>query len=571
MSIVGALILPLLLGMSGLALEYGSALLTKVETQRVADLAAVAGASAYGRNQSLSDATRAAESVAVLNGVARTRLVVTLEPLPAAPGDKAARATITTQQTLLLARVLNAQQYLDVTVAALAGTMAGKPACIQALDRAGSGVTLSGGTSVSTVDCIVASSARVTAPCGTMITTPTVNYDSASAPAQCSNNLRAPDGGAANLVKGPTPDPLAGTESVALAAARIASAAALSAPIVPVGGDMSFGWDQVATKAQATAVGCSASFSGSTWAFTCPGKTTVNLGSITLGGGLTLGFGYGGAATTVYNVSGRIENGGSAMRFAPGVYNIAKGIIVPGGTRTEFGGGSFRVGPAAGGNAVTVSGGATLILGDPLAAGGTFEIAGNVVTEGGSCLTFGAAPNHGIMGFIRGAGGIVFGAGVYEIDGYLHLGAASGGSVFCNGATVSFRASDATIILSGRGVPASGDCAGQAFCATAGYSDIRLQAPGSGPFAKLALIGPTNPAVRSGASFQSGASGGRISGTFYFPNGLLNLSGGASVSGGTGTCLQLIGASVNLAGGATAATMCIGPGAVAAGGVRLLE
>ncbi|MDO9527034.1 MAG: pilus assembly protein TadG-related protein, partial [Gemmobacter sp.] len=202
-SIVGALVLPVLLGMSGLALEYGNALLTKVETQRVADLAAVTGAMTYAKNQSLAEATLAAENVAILNGVSRDKLVLTLEPLSGSPGDEAVRATITTQQILLLARVLNAQQSVDVTVVALAGTIAGQPACIQALDAAGSGVTLSGGASVNTVDCIVASNAAVTVPCGTSITTPTLNYDSANAPVQC-DNLLSPDGGPATLVKGPT-------------------------------------------------------------------------------------------------------------------------------------------------------------------------------------------------------------------------------------------------------------------------------------------------------------------------------------------------------------------------------
>ncbi|MDO9526827.1 MAG: hypothetical protein Q7J57_15035, partial [Gemmobacter sp.] len=365
----------------------------------------------------------------------------------------------------------------------------------------------------------------------------------------------------------------AGSDAITLAAARLATAAALAAPVVPLGTDIAFGWNQSATKAQATAVGCLAAFSnGDTWTFTCPPMPSVNLGNITLAGGMKLSFGFGSAATTVYNISGRVENGGSLMRFAPGIYNIAKGIIVPGGARTEFGAGSFRVGPATGGNAVTVRGGATLVLGDALVAGATFEIFGNVFTEGGSCLTFGAAPDHSISGYVVGAGGIVFGAGVYTIDGYLHLGPYGGGAVLCNGVMVSFRALNATLIVSGRGVPpGTFDCAYRAFCAIAGYSDIRLEAPASGPFAKLAVIGPINPAVKSGASFQSGASGGQISGTFYFPNGPLILGGGASVTGGAAGCLQLIGATVTLAGGTTATSLCVVPGAAPDSGVRLLE
>ncbi len=98
-----------------------------------------------------------------------------------------------------------------------------------------------------------------------------------------------------------------------------------------------------------------------------------------------------------------------------------------------------------------------------------------------------------------------------------------------------------------------------------------LTAPTSGPFAKLAVIGPLDTAVHSGASMQAGASGGQISGAFYFPNGPINLSGGAGISGGAGDCLQLIGSSVTLAGGSTAATTCIAGASGSSKVTRLLE
>ena len=571
-SIVGALMLPVLLGMSGLALEFGGSLLAKAETQRVADLAAGAGAIAYARSQNSSEMTLAAQSIAILNGVAREQIGVTLEASPISPGAQAVRATITVRHPLVLARVLNAQQYLDVKVDALAATVEAEPACIQALDPAGSGVTLSGGTAVVANDCVVASNATVTAPCGTAIWAVAVNYNSAAAPTQCHNiltSLLAP----APLVKTVTPDPLAGLDAISTAAARVTAVTAMTAPVVAAGGNILFGWDLLATKAQAVAVGCVATFFLSTWTVTCPGKTTVNMGSITIAGGLTLNFAVGAPITTIYNFSGRIENsGGSIMKFGPGVYNVAQGIIAAGGVRTEFTGGSFRVGPATGGNAITVGGGATLIMGSTTVTGGVFQIVGNVVTDGGSCVVVGAALNHDILGAIKASGAMVFGAGVYTIDGYLHLGAAAGGSVLCNGALlVSMQAIDTTFVLSGRGVPTgSVACANQAFCASAGYSNMKLVAPTSGPFAKLAMIGPLNPSVHSGASFQAGALGSQISGAFYFPNGPLSMSGGASAGGGSG-CLQLIASKVTLSGGSTAASTCFAPAAGTTSSVRLLE
>jgi len=571
-SIVGALMLPILLGMSALAVEYGGAVLVKVETQRVADLSANAGASAYARRQNNSEMTMAAEGVAILNGLARENVRVTLEPSPVMPGAMAVRVTITTQRTLILARVLDTREFLDVEVDALAVAVAGEPACIQALDPSGSGVTLSGGTSVTADECVIASNARVTAPCGTHITATAVNYGSAAVPSQC-NNISTASGGAAPLNNMQTPDPLAGNAAIGLATARIATAAAMTGPAIATGDDIHFGWNQSATRNQATAVGCVATFASSTWTLTCPGRTSVNLGNITIGGGLTLNFGSGGAATTVYNFSGGIHNGGgSVMLFASGIYNIAKGITVPDGSRTEFAAGSFRVGPANDGNAIDMNGGATLVMGSTITTGGTFQIVGNVETDGGTCLVFGAAANHDIRGYISASGAVVLGAGVYTFDGYFHLGSSNGGSASCNGTYGSLMATDVTIILSGRGAPTNGwQCRDQAFCAAAGYSNMVLRAPSTGPFAKFAVIGPQNISVNSGAAFTSGASGSQISGAFYFPNGPISLSGGASASGGSSGCLQIIGSVVTLSGGTTLASECVAPVGGSQTTVRLLE
>ncbi|MFT5742169.1 MAG: Flp pilus assembly protein TadG [Paracoccaceae bacterium] len=570
-SIVGALVLPVLLGMSGLALEYGGAMLAKVETQRVADLTAMAGADAYARYQRLSDATMAAESVAVLNGIPRDRITITLEPSPAAPGTMAVQSEITTQRTLSLARVLNARQYLDVTVVALAGRIEGAPACIQALDPSGSGVTLGGGTSITANDCGVASNATVTTPCGTSMTTSAVTYNSAAPPTQC-NNILSPGGGPAPLVRGTTPDPLAGSSAVALAATNLAVVAGLTVPVVAAGGDIDFGNKEAATQQQAAAVGCAADYNRSQklWTFTCPGQTTVNLGNITLASNMSLDFGYGAPATTAYNISGTVENAGNNMRFAPGIYTIAEGISVDSGATTEFDGGSFRVGPASSGNAIKVNSNATLTLGDPLVIGEIFQIFGDVDTSANSCLTFGAAENHELAGAVEASGGIIFGAGVYTIDGYLHLG--PGAAVHCAGADISFQAIDTAIILSGQGADSAGpQCRNQAFCSTSGYQSMRITASTTGPFAKVAIIGPLDTAVTYGASMHSGGFEGEISGAFYFPNGPISLSGGANVSGGADACLQLIGSTVTLSGGATAASDCVDAVAGSGGTTRLLR
>jgi hypothetical protein len=72
------------------------------------------------------------------------------------------------------------------------------------------------------------------------------------------------------------------------------------------------------------------------------------------------------------------------------------------------------------------------------------------------------------------------------------------------------------------------------------------------------VIGPASNT--GGATFAEGASSTSLSGAFYFPQGAISLSGGASVGGGTGQCLELIGTQVTLAGGTAAASNCIGGG-----------
>lgn len=128
-------------------------------------------------------------------------------------------------------------------------------------------------------------------------------------------------------VRALTADPLAGNSAVAEASARFAAVNRLTAPSAPApvtGGAIEFAWDQNKTKFQAIAVGCSASWAQPLWTFTCTGKTSVNLGTITVGGGINVDFNVNGAANVTYNFSGSITNSGSKMQFGPGTYNIAR-------------------------------------------------------------------------------------------------------------------------------------------------------------------------------------------------------------------------------------------------------
>ena len=101
--------------MVGLVAEYGHGLLTKVENQRVADLAAYAGALAYNTSNSTVDMTTAANNVAALNNIPSSAVTVTLVTSPSGDGQSAVDVQISTQVPLLLSEILGSGPQLPVT------------------------------------------------------------------------------------------------------------------------------------------------------------------------------------------------------------------------------------------------------------------------------------------------------------------------------------------------------------------------------------------------------------------------------------------------------------------------
>ncbi|MFA8385128.1 MAG: TadE/TadG family type IV pilus assembly protein [Pelagibaca sp.] len=631
MAIVTGLAVPVLLGFAGLALEYGTILGVRAQAQRTADFASHAGAVAYSRSGDEAQMISAARGVAELNGFSAAEIVVSLDASVPTASGAAVRATITTPKSLYLPRIVGSNSSVDVVASAVSGSTGGASACVQALDPGGTGITLSGGTALQSSDCGIASNAGVVAPCGTSIVAEAVSYDSDTAPwTNGCNTITDPSGGAADIVRRPTPDPLAGTSAIMLAQSRMADTELLEAPadvVVGTAPNIEFGWNANATRAQAQAIGCTATFNNGPreWLFSCPGLSTVNIGNLTIGGGLRLNFNPGASSAVVYNFSGSIRNTGTQMTFPGGVYNIALGIITGGGSVTEFGAGTYRIGrsthscdgqrysicntsqltfagpssfvltggfrntggsvltlgtgdansfqfgPSSGGDAISLGGGSQTFMGD--ARAGVFEMAGHVNGGGGgSCFVVPRAPLHEIRGSLLASGAVRFGAGLYVVDGYVHIGGNGGGSASCGGATISIHAPDTTFLISANGTAPSGwECRDQAYCVSAGYSNIRMTAPESGPFADMAVIGPLDPTRTDGARFTAGASGAVVSGAFYFPNGPITASGGASASGGSGGCLQLIGSEITLSGGTSLASECDIPQSGGSGRVVILR
>lgn len=613
-SIVAALSLPALLAFSSLVAEYGHGLLIKTEDQRVADLAAYAGALAYNANSTTTAMTSAADAAAALNGVASSGVSASLVSSPTGDGSQAVQVTISSNLNLYLAQVIGGGTSLPVKATAYAELKAQTGGCIIALSSGGAGVALSGGTAVTASGCSVASNASLTVPCGTSVTAKAVTYGTTAPTVGC-NGIQGPSGGSVSITQKSVTDPLAGSSGVTAATSHLATVSSLTAPAAPSvsgGTAVTFGYTQSTTQSQLTADGCSGTFSGSTWTVTCANGGTYTFGAISLSGGVTVNFNTTNSAT--YNINGSVNDSGTALNFGPGTYNISQGLITGGGSTTTFGAGtfnigqstsscsgakysicntgttltfggpstfnlsggvyngggsklvmgsgstnSFDVGPSSAGDAFWNGGGATLTLADATGSSSIFELIGNLNlgSAGGSCTTISAAAQHDIYGNFTAAGGTTLGAGVYSVTGYVSFGGSGGGDVSCNGTSIGVDGSGVTLVIGGSSVPGSGSCASEAFCVAAGFSNVTLTAPTSGTTEGLVVVGPTSPSASGGALFSEGASNTSLSGAFYFPQGSISLSGGASVGGGAGECLELIGTQVTLSGGTTAASNCV--------------
>ncbi|MEI6439296.1 MAG: pilus assembly protein TadG-related protein [Alphaproteobacteria bacterium] len=402
---------------------------------------------------------------------------------------------------------------------------------------------------------------------------------------------------------------------------------------VSTGGDIDFGLAPSMTMAQAAADGCVASWDGgtTTWTLTCSGLSSYNFGFLAVGGGMHLNFNTGAPATTTYNFKGPIIVHSATANFAAGNYNMSKGIVNSGSAQTSFGAGifsigpaqlsggicgagvaysicnssrlqfagpsvfkiatgifngggstlvlgsgvgnSFQVGAASNGNALYGGGGAYTLFGDATGNGNVFQMAGNfnVSSGGGSCAILGAAAQHDIKGYVSSAGGTLLGAGAYTVKDYVAFGANNGGDANCDGVSVGVYGVDVTLVIGGASAPTTGSCSGNALCLAQGYRNVSITAPTSGATKGLVVIGPQTASNHRGANFTDGAENTALSGTLYFPNGPISLSGGASLGGGSGQCLEIIGSEISMAGGSTAASNCSSIGGYSQPTVRLVQ
>lgn len=609
---VFALVLPVLLGFAALVAEYGNILVNEARNQRIADLASYAGAIAYNSVSvdKLVAAEAAADRIAIMNGLTATQVTTATATGIKTAGATSIRATVTTDYNFLLARVVSSRLMTPVTTDAYTEVAGGAASCILALSASGTGVTMSGGTSLTAPTCAVNSNNKVAASCGTTITASAVSYGTTLTEG-CSNIT------ANTKVQATTTDPLAGNATVAALATRLSGTvngqSQPSGPDVTTGTDVNFAYSNVTLSN-----GCTFTRSGGNHTITCPEGGTYNFGAVTTGGGTNISFNTSGSGTSTYNFSGVVNLTGTTHTFGPGTYNFEQGLKTGGGTTTTFGAGTFRIGQlpssvsgcnarysvchtgtsltfrgpstfefsagmavtggtttrlgfdasnqnttgnsywfgkSSGNDSVWTGGGVALWMADATDSGKVFKVSGNFNADGGgACTMIPAAANHDIDGNLMTRGALKLGAGIYSVDGYVSFGDSGGGSADCNGETVSVKGIDVTLVVSGT----STCCTGRAFYSAAGYSNVILKAPTTGTYEDLLVIGPQNAAVTAGGFFGEGSNQGVLNGIMYFPYGPLNMNGGASVADQAGGCFQLIATQVTIDNGATMASACVG-------------
>lgn len=284
-SVLGAFVIIGVIGVSALCLEYGHGLVQRTENQRVADLAAYGGALVYGSTSLTSSATGAASNIAALNGIS-SGVTPSVVSSPTGDGNSAVEVAVTTNVPLLLARVLTTKTTMPVSATSYAEIKSSAPGCIIALNGAGTGVTMSGGTTATADNCAVASDNSLTLSGGAALVTQNVDYAKTAPSVSGGASITPPAGDTLHTNRVTTTDPLApssgspGSAEVTSATARISTVASITSPTAPIvtipaGSAVSF------TKAGVAGLpaGCTDVLAGTVYTVTCIG--TANFGTIT--------------------------------------------------------------------------------------------------------------------------------------------------------------------------------------------------------------------------------------------------------------------------------------------------
>src|ERR1700722_19039621 len=334
-SLMTAFMLAALAGTAGLVAEYGNGLFHRIQDQRLADAAAVAGATVYDETSSATSMNAAGANVAALNGL-NGCIHANLVSSPTGDGNQAVQVTVTTHAPLALSRLLlpAATSSIAIKATSFAEMKPGAQGCIIALNTGGTGVTVSGGATVSAPACAIASDQTLNcANNGNTVTTKFVYYDTSSL--NCGSNaaknnwIVPPTGYTLTTTRGFTADPLVGTSEVLGQTSRLTAVGAIAPPTLSLPGSgtsLAFTSSSNAGIISAlTAQGCSGSVASGVWTVTCSAGTHT-FGTISVASSATVNFAVGGSSSNIYNFT-QVATGAGTMNFGPGTFNIAQGIV----------------------------------------------------------------------------------------------------------------------------------------------------------------------------------------------------------------------------------------------------
>ena len=587
-AVIGALSLTAMVGMGAFAVELSRGYAADTANQRIADMAALAGALAYNVNSSTSEMTASAKAVVVAQGLAASAANVALVT-DSATSKQLVQVTVTTSVPLALGRVFSSALSYDVSAVGAASTSATTttaPPCIAALSATPTySITLSGGVAINSPGCAINTNAGVTVPWGTYITAKQVNAGkSVDNPGNgittspTANNIVANKANAAvDWMKDDSSlktmlckiNKLNGTTDADYADGNTACTTPLvtpAAPSSPGTTDWTLAYEKKtgATPAKYETAdyscvydvpagtytirkltvpgGCSITFqSGSTLIFDSIDMSgsgmTIGDGDVTVVN--TLGFNSG-SVITIGNGNhsfGTLSvTGGRQLNIGSGNLNVTNGITMDGGSyiRVAIGVGNTVTIGKTGANAINIGGGSymcfTANCTAPSAAAGTFSANGTVVTSGGSTIIFPKATTHVINGSLSLNGSSTFGSGTYYIA-----------SNFTNNTGGTMAGTDVSFAMGGT-------------YTLSGGTSLDLAAPNS--LASYGVPGILFATKSSAASTIGGGSQNKYAGLVYAPNSDLGLSGGASMSSYGTNCLMMIVRTLNLAGGTTVASAC---------------
>jgi hypothetical protein len=533
-SIVAAVVLTVLAGFAGLATEYGTALVTKSQTQPIADAAAYSGAMAYSTSSSTIALNNAVSRIATTNGIPSSAAVASLVTSPSGDGNQAVNVTVTSSSPLGLSRILGSSSFISVASTAYAEMKSSGASCIVGLASSGNSILVDNGATVRGTNCAVAAKNNLSISGSSMTVlgvytggTAAINSGASITTTPTANNIIQNYAGIS--------DPVASNTALQAAFTGLSSLGGTVA--TPSGVPLAFNWSP-SGPSDPTYPYYSSGGVYNKGTLPCSGGGYA-LNSITVPGGVSVHI----SATPGcnYTIASGINNGGSLLQIdgAAGSWSVNGGITTNGGSTTTLTANKYRV-------------------------SGTINLVGTV-----NWLTAGASPSVQFLNAVlvgSGGGTFTFGDGTYSVNGNLTLG--SGPTYFGNSLlsingnlTVSSGAS-----LCGVPAPCGSGTSKMTIVDNGintfnGGSTVNIAAPSGGAtFGIPGIVIAGNYGNTTGyQQLFSGGTSGTFAGVMYFPNSNVELSGGASTSGVS--CFEIVANVIYMTGGATTASTCSGFGA----------